>query len=67
MDADRETPMRMAAFDHVRRLSEVHDHLTANNLKPGFVFEDERIPLVNPQRGIFKCKRCCDGTFRGGT
>ena len=44
----------MAAFEHVRRLNEVHDHLTANELKPGFVFEGERIPLINPQRGIFK-------------
>ena len=33
-----DTPMRMAAFEHVRRLNEVHDHLTANELKPGFVF-----------------------------
>jgi putative restriction endonuclease len=31
-----------------------HDHLTATELKPGFVFGGERIPLVNPQRGIFK-------------
>jgi putative restriction endonuclease len=53
-DRDRETLMRLAAFDHVRRLSEVRDHLTATDLKPGFVFEDERIPLINPQRGIFK-------------
>ena len=44
----------MAAFEHVRELSEVYDHLTANELKPGFVFDGERIPLVNPQRGIFK-------------
>jgi hypothetical protein len=44
----------MAAFEHVRRLGEVHDHLTAAELKPGFVFNGERIPLVNPQRGIFK-------------
>jgi hypothetical protein len=51
---DRDTVMRMAAFEHVRRLSEVHDHLTATELKPGFVFEGERIPLINPQRGIFK-------------
>ena len=42
------------AFEHVRRLSEVHDHLTATELKPGFVFEGERFPLINPQRGIFK-------------
>jgi putative restriction endonuclease len=38
----------------VRRLSEVHDHLTATELKPGFIFQGERIPLINPQRGIFK-------------
>ena len=53
-DAGRDTLMRMTAFEHVRRLSEVHDHLTATELKPGFVFQGERIPLINPQRGIFK-------------
>ena len=53
MSAD-DTAMRLAAFEHVRRLSEVNDHLTANELKPGFVFGGERVPLVNPQRGIFK-------------
>ena len=53
-DADRETLIRMAAFEHVRRLGEVHDHLTATELKPGFIFQGERIPLINPQRGIFK-------------
>ena len=53
-DNDRDTLMRMAAFEHVRRLSEMYDHLTANELSPGFVFEGERVPLVNPQRGIFK-------------
>src|SRR6266436_9133896 len=37
-DADRDTLMRMAAFEHVRRLGEVHDHLTATEWKPGFVF-----------------------------
>ena len=46
--------MRMAAFEHVRRLSEVHDHLTAKELLPGFLFQGQRYPLVNPQRGIFK-------------
>jgi putative restriction endonuclease len=53
-DTDRDTLLRLAAFEHVRRLSEVHDHLTATELKPGFAFEGERIPLINPQRGIFK-------------
>jgi putative restriction endonuclease len=51
---ESDTLIRMAAFDHVRRLSEVRDHLTAADLKPGFVFQGERIPFVNPQRGIFK-------------
>jgi putative restriction endonuclease len=46
--------IRLAAFDHVRRLSETHDHLTARELRPGFVFAGERIPLMNLQRGIFK-------------
>ena len=32
----------------------MHDQLTANEFKPGFVFDGERIPLINPQRGIFK-------------
>jgi putative restriction endonuclease len=53
-EADRDALMRMAAFEHVRRLGEVHDHLTASDLSPGFVFDSERIPLINPQRGIFK-------------
>src|ERR1700738_4223884 len=52
--ADWDTLVRMAAFEHIRSLSEVHDHLTATELKPGFVFNGERIPLINPQRGIFK-------------
>ena len=51
---DQDTSIRLAAFAHVRRLGEVHDHLTANELRPGFEFHSERIPLINPQRGIFK-------------
>lgn len=51
---DPDSPMRIAAFEQVRRLSETHDHLTAHDLKPGFIFDGKRIPLVNPQRGIFK-------------
>ncbi len=46
--------MRMAAFDQVRRLGELHDHLTVNELQPGFIFEGERFPLINLRRGIFK-------------
>jgi putative restriction endonuclease len=46
--------MRICAFNHVRRLSEIYPHLTAKELSPGFDFNGTRIPLVNPQRGIFK-------------
>ena len=62
-DNDRDTQMRMAAFEHVRGLNEVHDLLTAKELKPGFVFDGERIPLINPQRGISSRSRC-DSCFR---
>lgn len=46
--------IRQAAFTHIRRLNAVKDHLTSADLAAGFEFEGERIPLVNPQRGIFK-------------
>src|SRR5438876_4701308 len=59
VEADDDTAMRMAAFEHVRMLNETHDHLTATELKPGFIFRGERIPLVNPQRGIFKPQQMC--------
>jgi len=51
---DIDTAIRLAAFDHIRRLNEIHDHLTWKELQPGFMFQGVRIPLVNPQRGIFK-------------
>ncbi|ABM94157.1 HNH endonuclease [Methylibium petroleiphilum] len=55
MDSDeRQSLMRIAAFGQVRRLLETHDQLTATDLGAGFTFEGERVPLVNPQRGIFK-------------
>src|SRR5258706_2332152 len=56
-DEDRDALMRMAAFEQVRRLNEVNDHLTATELAPGFIFEGERVPLINPQGGIFKPQR----------
>lgn len=51
---ERDTAMRLAAFAHVRRLSAVSDLLTSDHLRAGFTFEGSRIPLTNPQRGIFK-------------
>lgn len=46
--------IRQAAFHHVRRLQDLHGHLTATQIREGFVFGGDRIALVNPQRGIFK-------------
>lgn len=54
---DPENAMRLAAFAHVRKLGILHDVLTSEHLTAGFSFEGERIPLVNPQRGIFKPRR----------
>jgi putative restriction endonuclease len=52
-----DTAIRLAAFEHVRRLSRILPHLTAVDLRLGFEFHSERIPLVNQQRGIFKPKQ----------
>jgi putative restriction endonuclease len=53
---DLDTHMRLAAFEHVQRLSEGKDYLTAAQLQTGFAFQGERIPLISP-RGIFKPKQ----------
>ena len=46
--------IRAAAFEHIRSLIDTRGHLASVDLASGFVFQGERIPLVNPQRGIFK-------------
>lgn len=46
--------MRLAAFAHVRALNAMGDQLTSATIAKGFEFEGRRVPLVNPQRGIFK-------------
>jgi len=51
---ERDTLMRLAAFEHLNRLIEIRDHLTSKDLAPGFEFEGQRIPLVSPARGIWK-------------
>lgn len=57
MEGELDFRMRSAAFEHVRRLNATHDYLSSRQLAEGFVFEGSRIPLVNPQRGIFKPKQ----------
>ena len=49
--------IRAAAFEQVRRLSVTRDQLTAKDLAVGFFIDGMRLPLVNPQRGIFKPKQ----------
>ncbi len=46
--------LRIAAFREVRRLADLNGDLTSRDLRAGFRFDGERLPLVNPQRGIFK-------------
>jgi putative restriction endonuclease len=53
-DSDQDAAIRQAAFAHVQRLLDTHPFLTSQELAAGFMFRGERIPLVNPQRGIFK-------------
>ena len=57
VELDQDTRMRQKAFEHVKRLTAVYGHLTANELKPGFEYEGERIPLHDRQKGIFKPKK----------
>lgn len=53
-DSALDAVMRRAAFDHLRALSAGRDYVTSEELARGFEFNGERIPLVNPRRGIFK-------------
>jgi putative restriction endonuclease len=51
---ERDRLIRLAAFDYLRRLEELHgDVLPIGPLREGFEFEGQRVPLMGPQ-GIFK-------------
>jgi putative restriction endonuclease len=50
---DLDLQIRLAAVDHLRRTS-AGGVLSSDDLRAGFHFHGERIPVVNPQRGIFK-------------
>lgn len=53
--ATLDAQLRQAAFDQVNRLIALRSGvLDASELAVGFQFQGERIPLINPQRGIFK-------------
>ena len=53
-DMDSDTALRLAAFVHIKQLIELRDALSARDLAAGLQFAGVRIPLINPQRGIFK-------------
>lgn len=53
-ELDDDTALRLAAFDRVRHLAESRGLLANADLAEGFQFQGERVPLINPQRGIFK-------------
>lgn len=55
LDADEQ--MRAAAFSEVKRLSRTFGNLTSKHLAAGFQYNGQRIPFINPQRGIFKPRR----------
>jgi putative restriction endonuclease len=53
--ATHDVQLRQAAFDQVNRLAALRGGmLDSADLAGGFEFRGERIPLINPQRGIFK-------------
>src|SRR5438132_5772113 len=53
--ATQDAQLRQAAFSHVNRLAAPRGGvLDSADLAGGFEFGGERIPLMNPQRGIFK-------------
>jgi putative restriction endonuclease len=53
--ATRDAQLRQAAFDHVSRTAASRGGvLEPGDLARGFDFDGRRVPLINPQRGIFK-------------
>jgi putative restriction endonuclease len=50
----RDVVIRQAAFDHIRGLQRHDLILNHEDIARGFMFENERWPLWNRQRGIFK-------------
>lgn len=49
--------VREAAFGHLERAAGSDRVVSSEFLRAGFEFQGERLPLMNPQRGIFKPRR----------
>lgn len=54
LEDNEDTRMRLQAFHRVQFLQQNNPFISARDLRLGFQFDNNRIPLVNPQRGIFK-------------
>jgi putative restriction endonuclease len=55
ISATSDPQLRQAAFEYVSRLANLAGGvLNSDDLAAGFQFQGTRIPLINPQRGIFK-------------
>ncbi|MCY4128038.1 MAG: HNH endonuclease [Gammaproteobacteria bacterium] len=54
LEDNEDTRMRLEAFRRVQFLQQNNRFISARDIRFGFQFNDNRIPLVNPQRGIFK-------------
>lgn len=52
-EPEQDRLIRLAAAEHAKRLS-LSGPFSSDDLYAGFSFRGERIPLTNPQRGIFK-------------
>lgn len=55
-NADLDSRMRLAAFEQIRHLEAIHDHIPWAKIDEGFLFEGLKISLVSRPRGIFKPK-----------
>ena len=55
MSLDLDYELRLALFDHIRRLAEAGGgHVTSAQLNQGISFKGNRVPIWNQQKGIFR-------------
>jgi putative restriction endonuclease len=53
LDDEVDLQIRLSAVEHLKRVKAAAV-LSSDDLRAGFKFRGERMPLINPQRGIFK-------------
>lgn len=57
IDPLEDAEIRTAAIAHLSRVAGPDRVVTSEQLRRGFDYKGERVPLINPQRGIFKPQR----------